>query len=123
MKKSCGPFDYKLYLQEIVLHIQIIEGYTKGMTLDEFIHDRKTVDAVDTNLRNIGEAMNVLSKIPQVKAKFYYYRIPWQDIASLRHFLSHEYFSRDPEIIWKNATSLLPRIKPLILKMIEQNLV
>ena len=68
MKKSRGPSDYKLYLQEIVLHIQIIEEYTKGMTLDQFIHDRKTIDAVNTNLRNIGEAMNVLSKIPKIKS-------------------------------------------------------
>ena len=99
MKKSRTPSDYRLYLQEIVLHIQIIEEYTKGMTLEQFIHDRKTIDAVDANLRNIGEAMNVLSKIPQVKSQFYIYHIPWQDIASLRHTLSHEYFSRDPEIV------------------------
>jgi uncharacterized protein with HEPN domain len=90
------------------------------MTLEQFIHDPKTIDAVDTNLRNIGEAMNVLSKIPQIKPKFYSHRIPWQDIASLRHTLSHEYFSRDPEIVWKNATSLLPKIKPQILKMINE---
>ena len=106
MKKSRGPSDYKLYLQEIVSHIQIIEEYTKGMTPDQFIHDRKTIDAVDTNLRNIGEAMNVLSKIPQIKSKFYHYRIPWQDIASLRHTLSHEYFSRDPEIMEKRNITL-----------------
>jgi uncharacterized protein with HEPN domain len=109
-----------LYLQEIILHIQTIQEYTKGMTLEQFIHDPKTIDAVDTNLRNIGEAMNVLSKIPQIKSKFYSYRIPWQDIASLRHTLSHEYFSRDPEIVWKNATSLLPKIKPQILKILNE---
>jgi hypothetical protein len=120
MKKSRSPSDYKLYLQEIVLHIQVIEEYTKGITLVQFIHDRKTVDAVDTNLRNIGEAMNVLSKIPKIKSDFYRYRIPWEDIASLRHSLSHEYFSRDPEIMWKNATSLLPKIKPLIMKMLNE---
>jgi uncharacterized protein with HEPN domain len=120
MKNSRTPSDYRLYLQEIVLHIQIIEEYTKGMTLEQFIHDRKTIDAVDANLRNIGEAMNVLSKIPQIKSKFYSYHIPWQDIASLRHTLSHEYFSRDPEIVWKNATSLLPKIKPQILKMLNE---
>ena len=55
------------------------------MTLDQFIHDRKTVDAVDSNLRNIGEAMNVLAKIPEIKLKFYEYRVPWQDLAGLRH--------------------------------------
>ena len=111
MKKSRDPSDYKLYLQEIVLHIKIIEEYTKGITLEQFLCDRKTIDAVDANLRNIGEAMNVLSKIPKIKSKFYQYHIPWQDIASLRHSLTHEYFGRDPEVIWKNATSLLPKIK------------
>lgn len=120
MRNSRNSSDFMLYLQEIVLYIQIIEEYTKGMTLEQFIHDRKTIDAVDANLRNIGEAMNVLSKIPQIKSKFYRYRIPWQDIASLRHTLSHEYFSRDPEIIWKNATSLLPKIKLQILKMLNE---
>ena len=120
MKKSRGPSDYKLYLQEIVFHIQIMEEHLKGMTLEQFIHDRKTIDAVDANLRNVGEAMNVLSKIPKIRAKFYYHHVPWQDLASLRHNLSHEYFGRDPEIIWKNATSLLPRIKPQIIKMINE---
>ena len=120
MKKSRDSSDYKLYLEEIISHIQIIEEYTKGLTLDQFIHDRKTVDAVDTNLRNIGEAMNVLSKNPKIKSRFYYRNIPWQDIASLRHTLSHEYFSRDPEIVWKNAKYLLPKIKPQIKKILEE---
>jgi len=56
MKKSRDPSDYKLYLQEIVFHTQIIEEYIKDMTLEQFIHDRKTIDAVDANLRNVGEA-------------------------------------------------------------------
>jgi uncharacterized protein with HEPN domain len=64
MKKPRGSSEYKLYLQEIALHIKIIEDYTKGITLEQFINDRKTVDAVDTNLRNIGESINVLSKTP-----------------------------------------------------------
>jgi uncharacterized protein with HEPN domain len=118
MKKPRTPSDYKLYLQEIVLHSKIIEEYTRGMTLEQFINDRKTIDAVDANLRNIGEAVNVLSKIASVRSEFYRYRIPWRDIASLRHALTHEYFSRDPEIMWKNATSLLPKIKPYIMKML-----
>ncbi len=121
MKKSRDSSDYKLYLQEIVLHIQIIEEYTKGITLDQFIHDRKTIDAVDANLRNIGEAMNVLSKNLKIRSQFYHYHIPWQDIASLRHTLSHEYFSRDPEIVWKNAKYLLPKIQPQINRMLKEN--
>ena len=120
MKKSRGPSDYKLYLQEIVFHIQIIEEYLKGLTLEQFINDRKTIDAVDANLRNVGEVMNVLSKIPKIKAEFYCHHIPWQDIASLRHNLSHEYFGRDPEIVWRNATSLLPRIKLQIIKILSE---
>jgi uncharacterized protein with HEPN domain len=62
MRRTRNASDYKLYLQEIVLHIQIIEQYTKGLTLDQFVNDQKTVDAVDANMRNIDEAMNVLSK-------------------------------------------------------------
>lgn len=112
--------DSKLYMQEIIQHIQIIEDYTKGITLEQFIHDRKTIDAVDTNLRNIGEAINVLSKNPHIKAQFYRHHIPWKDIASLRHTLTHEYFGRDPEIMWKNATVLLPRIKPQIFKIMAE---
>jgi len=46
MKKSRSPADYKLYLQEIILHINIIEEYTKEMSLEQFISDRKTIDAV-----------------------------------------------------------------------------
>ena len=77
MKKSRGPSDYKLYLQEIVFYFQVIEEYLKGMTLEQFIHDRKTIDAVDANLRNVGEAMKLLSKIPKIRTKFCYHHVPW----------------------------------------------
>jgi uncharacterized protein with HEPN domain len=52
----------KIYLTEIIEFIDKIEKYTKGMSYDDFSKDTRTVDAVDANLRNVGEAVRVLSK-------------------------------------------------------------
>jgi uncharacterized protein with HEPN domain len=51
-----------LYVTEIIESIEKIELYTKGLEREIFIKDQLKIDAVDANLRNIGEATRVLAK-------------------------------------------------------------
>lgn len=46
----------RLYLTDLIDSIVRIERYTRGMTLEEFLGDDKTMDAVLRNLEVIGEA-------------------------------------------------------------------
>ena len=87
----------RLYLTEIIDSIEKIETYTKGLTREAFAKDHLRIDAVDANLRNIGEAARVLAKHPAIKSRFYYYRIPYKVLSELRSELTHEYFGSRPQ--------------------------
>ena len=45
-----------MYLEDIIDAINSIEEYTRGLTFDAFVEDRRTVDAVIRNFEIIGEA-------------------------------------------------------------------
>ena len=120
MKRNHVERNPRLYLTEIIEGIDKIEAYTEGLTREAFLKDPMRIDAVNTNLRNIGEAVRVLAKHPSIKSKFYYYRIPYQKLSELRTALGHEYFSSDPNAMWNMAVSVLPHIKLQFQKILEE---
>ncbi|BBO18724.1 conserved hypothetical protein [Candidatus Brocadia pituitae] len=86
------------YLNDIMESISDIREFTKGMTVEDFAKDRKTIKAVIRSLEIIGEAV---SKIPQhVRAK--YPEISWQEIVGMRNKIIHEYFGIDLDIVWQS---------------------
>ncbi|MFB3888963.1 MAG: DUF86 domain-containing protein [Candidatus Bathyarchaeia archaeon] len=103
---------------EIVDFIERIETYTRNMTYDDFVKDAKTIDAVDANIRKVGEAVRVLSKHRSVKELFYRFRIPYRDLSEMRTDLTHEYFTVNKDSVWKTATTLID-IKPQFKKVME----
>ena len=119
MKRNNLERSPKIYLLEIIEFINKIEKYTKGMSYDDFSKDTRTLDAVDANLRNIGEAVRVLSKHRRVKELFYRFHIPYIDLSDMRTDLTHEYFSMNPKSIWK-TTSTLVTLKPQFRKILEE---
>lgn len=48
--------NWRLRVSDILESITKIQAYTKGMTLEQFQSDAKTVDAVIRNFEVIGEA-------------------------------------------------------------------
>lgn len=120
MKRDHTERNPRLYLTEIIESIEKIETYTKGLTREAFVKDRLRIDAVDANLRNIGEATRVLAKHSSIKSKFYYYRIPYKMLSELRSELTHEYFGSDPNAMWNMANNVLPHLKPQFKKMLEE---
>jgi len=50
------PRDRAFRIQDILYAVEKIETYTRGMSFEEFVEDRKTVDAVIRNLTIIDEA-------------------------------------------------------------------
>ena len=65
MKSDHLERNPRLYLTEIIESIEKIETYTKGLSREAFVKDPLRIDAVDANLRNIGEATRVLAKHPR----------------------------------------------------------
>jgi uncharacterized protein with HEPN domain len=86
----------RLYLEDILTSSTKVLRYTQGMTLEQFIADERTYDAVIRNLEIIGEAAK---NIPD-DIRTNYPDIEWRKIAGLRDILAHAYFSLENEIIW-----------------------
>jgi uncharacterized protein with HEPN domain len=106
--------DPQLRLEDILEASLAIETYILGFTIETFVSDRRTVDAVIRNLEIIGEAVKSLpeemtSQFPQ---------IPWRAIAGFRDILAHSYFRTEDSIIWDSATvhnrALVAAVKSLL---------
>lgn len=102
--------DFRVYLDDILEAIRNIQEYTRGLTFEEFVKDRKTVDAVIRNFEILGEATKRLPE--RIRKK--HPKVPWKDMAGMRDRLIHEYFGVKLDVVWKTIKERLPEVKPLI---------
>jgi uncharacterized protein with HEPN domain len=51
--------NWKLFVEDILESIGLIESYISNMNFDDFQKDRKTIDAVVRNLEIIGKASSL----------------------------------------------------------------
>ena len=109
-----------LYLSEIILYIEKIETFTEGITREQFLKEELRIYAVDDLVRNIGEAVRVLSKHREIKNLFYRYHIPYTRLADIRTDLTHEYFSVDNELLWFTVKNVLPQLKGQFQKVLAE---
>jgi uncharacterized protein with HEPN domain len=88
--------DVRLYLEDIERACDKIERFTTGMTLESFVADERTYDAVLRNLEVLGEAAK---RVPDaLRAEMP--EVPWRAIAGFRDFVAHVYFALDDAIVW-----------------------
>lgn len=73
------------------------------MTLEEFVENHQTQDAVFRRLEVIGQAVKDLPSDLRER----YPEVPWRRIAGMRDKLSHDYLGIDVEITWVAATGHL----------------
>ena len=96
---------YRDYLEDISTAIEDIASFIQEMSKKDFLHDRKTINAVIRSLKVAGEAAK---KVPtSIKRK--YPSIPWGKMAGMRNKMIHEYFGVDAEILWLTATKDIPK--------------
>lgn len=104
-----------LYLKDIVKYMERAEGYVEDLSRDQFFKDYKTCDAVIRCIEVVGEATknipeNIRSKYPS---------IPWRDMAGMRDKIIHGYFIVDFKEVWLVVKEDIPRLKPLIIKVLK----
>lgn len=95
--------------------IKLIKDFVKGKNIESIKKDEKTLYAVIRAFEIIGEASKNIP--PRVRVK--YPEIPWKQMAGMRDKLIHEYFGVDVDVLKKTIRNQLPRIKPLIEKVLH----
>jgi uncharacterized protein with HEPN domain len=94
-----------------------IRSYTEGMSYEDFVTDRKTVDAVIRNFIIIGEAAarvpdDICSNHPE---------IPWYEMRELRNFVVQEYFGVSDKILWDTLQIDLSPLESRLRKIIDED--
>jgi uncharacterized protein with HEPN domain len=74
-----------------------IRSYCNGFSMEQFLDDDRTIDAVVRNFEIIGEAANRVH--PDFRAANP--QIDWDTLRGFRNRLIHEYFGVDHEIVWQ----------------------
>ncbi len=106
-----------LLVDDIAIAIHKILIFTSEISIEEFIKDEKTFDAVIRNFEIIGEAASKLSE----KFILDNYHVEWSKMISTRNHLIHGYFGIDPKIIWNIIQNILPKLKIQIDELNIQN--
>jgi hypothetical protein len=109
------PREWRLRLTDILESIARIQQYTRGMSLEAFAQDTKTMDAVIRNITIIGEAArhvpdDIMQRHPQV---------PWADMRDTRNILVHVYFGVKTDVLWETIQNDLPPLVPLLRELLE----
>lgn len=97
---------------------QAIQQHTSGQTLDGYLHQRQTRDAVNWNFCVIGEALSQLKKSDEPTAR----RITDHSrIIGLRNQLIHGYGVIDNRITWDIVEKKLPILVSELTQLLAQS--
>ncbi len=96
-----------LLVEDMLEACKKIERYTSEHSLESFMNDEKTIDAVVRNFEIIGEAANKIED--EFKSK--YPKIEWNRLRGFRNRIVHEYFGIDNEIVWSICQNYLTKLK------------
>ena len=107
--------DPEVFLSHILESIDLIEGYSEGITLVEFIESPQLQDAIIRRIEIIGEAVKNLPE----DFKKDHPEIAWQKIAGMRDVLIHQYFGVDLALTWDVIQSDIPDLKRNISRIRE----
>jgi uncharacterized protein with HEPN domain len=112
------PFeDFSLPLRDILDSVESIEEFTRGLTLETFEEDAKTVAAVERKLQIVSEAAIRLGKDAEILCP----GLPWQNIRGIENWLRHEYHRIDTFTIWNTITEGLPPLKAAVIQALSNS--
>jgi uncharacterized protein with HEPN domain len=97
-------------LRDILENIQAIGTFTKGMTFEEFVRDRRTVYAVTPALEIISEASRRLPD--DLKAR--HPAIDWIAVAAAGNLYRHEYEFVDDALVWHTVEHGLEVLRNIV---------
>jgi uncharacterized protein with HEPN domain len=107
--------DVSLYIKDILENMNDAESFLGSLSQDDFRRNKKTVNAVIRSIEIIGEAAKSVPSAMREKSP----DIPWKDMAGMRDVCIHMYFGVNHRRVWEVVKEDIPRIKPLIVKLLN----
>jgi uncharacterized protein with HEPN domain len=102
------PFrEPALSLRDILDGIDMIVQFVRGMSLEAFREDPKTVAAVERKLLLISEAAIRLGEDAERLCP----GLPWNNIRGIGNWLRHCYDRVDVETVWNTVVDDLPPLR------------
>ena len=106
----------RLFLQDILDSIGLINEYLEGMTRQEFEENIIVRDALERRIEIIAEA----AKHIPAPLREAHPEIPWREVMSMRNFISHEYFAVNNESVWNVAQFHLAPLERTVSAMLAE---
>ena len=95
-----------IILKKIKKHAKSATEYTKELSFEEFLKDKKTLEASVFNISQIGELVKSLDKVLMEK----YDNVYWFGIRGLRNRIVHDYDGIQFDYIWITIKKNLPQL-------------
>jgi uncharacterized protein with HEPN domain len=107
--------EHILFIEDILISIEKIERYTKGLNIKQLREKEMVVDAVVRNFEIIGEAVKNIPKI--IRDKYPY--VEWKEAAGFRDVLIHDYFGIDVDAVKDTLKNNLKPFKKHIIEVLK----
>lgn len=107
-------------LADYLDHIQQAAGnasaFVEGLSLADFMQDKRTQHAVTMSLIIIGEAA---AKLMDSHADFVrsHPEVPWRAMRGMRNRVAHGYFDLELQVIWATVQEELPRLRQQMVEL------
>ena len=98
--------DDSILLEDIIESIEKIKEYTHNLTLEDFLSDTKTKDAVVKNFEIMGEVVARMN----TDFKTQHSKVIWKDLKDFRKILIHAYEIIDYALVWDTILNELPQV-------------
>jgi uncharacterized protein with HEPN domain len=108
--------SWQFRLEDMLLCTRNILDYTNGISKEEFMAERKAIEAVLYNLVIIGEAASRISEQDQSGVS----EVPWNSIRGMRNRLIHDYPGMDLEIVWQTVQEDIPALKSILSEVVAR---